>query len=388
MKILYISRAELPSTTSNSLSIIRMCQALADTNHEVTLAFVAPNAVEDKDILAYYGIPGGFKLAANRSLWSGRLKKLSAGFRRYFVNPLVHRYQVKRARPHLVYSRLTLPELMLLPRQTPLLYEMHSPNYLGGPLPSKLLFLWVLKSFSRVKFVVTTAALQSLVREAFPLFETVRAPLSADSPLTQIEQSETPNPLRSCSNPKCLGSAGYTGFVDTSDLRGIGTILELAERLPNICFHIVGGGNDESVEFWKAMAERKGISRNTHFYGRQNPSAVPRFLIHLDVLLSPLRFRTTKVAPFGRNASPLKIPQYLAYGKAIVASDVPAHREYLTDELNAYLVGEQDYDSWCRRLMLLMANPDKRQMMGRANELLFHSRFTHRQRVESILEGF
>ena len=265
MKILYISRAVMPSTTSNSLSIIRMAQALADANHEVILTHIAPESAEDSEIHAYYGTTGGFQLVAHRLFSSSYLSALAKTIQRYLVSPIVNRRRVKREKPDLVYSRLTLPELVLLPRTTHLVYEMHSPNYLGGFGITRRFFVRTLRSFRQLKFVVTTRALEALVKEAFPSSEIVRAPLSADLPLSRTEQAALTNPLRQCGRLGCIGDVGYTGFVDTSDLRGIGTILELAELMPDVCFHIVGGGSEEAVAFWNSTAERKSVTLNTHF---------------------------------------------------------------------------------------------------------------------------
>lgn len=362
-----------------------MAQALADSKHDVVLSYIAPASAKVTEIHSYYGTSGGFELVANRLPSIGNLLTFAKIIQRYIVSPIVNLRQVRRKKPDLVYSRLTLPELVLLPRITPLIYEMHSPNYLGGFWVARRFFLWVLSSFRQVTFVVTTEALEALVREAFPLSEIVTAPLSADLPASGAERATLPNPLRQCGNRGCLGNVGYTGFVDNSDLRGIGTILELAELMPDVCFHIVGGGNEEAVAFWKSEAERKNLTLNTHFYGRQNPARVPSFLIHLGVVLSPLKFRPTKSAPFGKNASPLKIPQYLAYGKAIVASDIPAHREYLVHEKNAFLVGETDLDAWCLSIRLLLENPEARSKMGETNERLYRKKYSHQKRVELIV---
>ena len=41
MKIAYISKSFIPSRTANSIHVMKMCSALAENGHEVTL--LAPN---------------------------------------------------------------------------------------------------------------------------------------------------------------------------------------------------------------------------------------------------------------------------------------------------------------------------------------------------------
>lgn len=57
---------------------------------------------------------------------------------------------------------------------------------------------------------------------------------------------------------------------------------------------------------------------NLHFLGLRPQSEVPAYLAHADVCLVPF-----KVSPLIRAVSPLKVFEYLAMGKPVVASDMP-----------------------------------------------------------------
>ena len=61
MKILYISGANFPSEVSHTLSKMRMCQALTDAGHDVTLSAFGKSEFES-NIIEYYGLKGGFSL--------------------------------------------------------------------------------------------------------------------------------------------------------------------------------------------------------------------------------------------------------------------------------------------------------------------------------------
>ena len=63
MKILYISKSIIPSRSANSIHVMKMCQALADNGHEVTL--LAPDLKYQyekniNDIYNYYGVRKNF----------------------------------------------------------------------------------------------------------------------------------------------------------------------------------------------------------------------------------------------------------------------------------------------------------------------------------------
>lgn len=58
--------------------------------------------------------------------------------------------------------------------------------------------------------------------------------------------------------------------------------------------------------------------RNVHFLGLRPQAEVPAYLAHADVCLIPF-----KLDPLTRAVSPLKVYEYLAMGKPVVASDLP-----------------------------------------------------------------
>jgi len=377
MKILYVSRAFFPSKSSNSLSIIRMAQAFHDQGHEVLLVGSLAESASTEEIFSFYGLRGGFTLVC-QTLFSKPISGLArSAIHRYLVSPFQNRKICVVFEPDLLYSRLTFSELALMPTRRHLIYEMHSPGLLAS---SRLL----LRRFDVDAVVVTTQNLASYVRSALPNRRVIVAPLSAERPISKDALAQSTIQLKECGTDSCIGQVGYTGFLDTGRLRGIDRIILIAAECPEACFHIVGGDVD-TVAHWLKFNQRVNPNQNVHFYGRQNPMDVPHFLHRFDVVLSPLRYQSNKSTPFGKNASPLKIPQYLAYGKAIVASDIPSHREYLEDETTAILVPEGGVGEWVKSIRRILGDAAKRGAMQRAGLKLYEDRYTPEHRVRTIL---
>ncbi len=86
-----------------------------------------------------------------------------------------------------------------------------------------------------------------------------------------------------------------------------------------------------------------------------------------DVLIAPYQEKVCVHGGGGDVAtwmSPLKIFEYMAAGRPIVASDLPVLREILEDGRNALLVSPGDVDAWCIALNKLRNHPDIAQSMG------------------------
>lgn len=383
MKILYLSKAILPSEISNSLSIMRMCQGFADRGHEVVLTGVAPST-NRPDPITYYGLRGGFKVfrypfnrvVDNRITRRLQLPGLMLAWKTRHLPATIN--------PDLVYSRLTLVELVLVPRNMPIVYEMHSLGYLGKSFLQNFLFrlLVQLKNFRRI--IVTTNTLADILKKELPDIEVVVARLSAEPPV-----SVDPDKIETFRKNQLQGHgfkhhAGYTGYLDTVGLRGTEIICKTAAQMPDTAFHIVGGASD-IVAHWKKYASNYKHHDNIFFYGYRNPAEMPLFLNCFNVVLSPLQFRPSNCAPAGQGMSPLKIPQYMGYAKAIVASDIPAHREILKHNETALLVPADGVSEWVEAITFFLENPEKRAEMGQKARQHYKSEFTPQIRVKRIL---
>ena len=385
MKILYISGSKFPSEVSHTLSKMRMCQAFADAGHDVVLLGVGSEQ-HQADLIQYYGLRGGFHVR----LWKPTfpcdfLRRYPKGLRKLAFALHVKRL-LRKLKPDLVYSRLTTTELLFVPRTVPIIFEMHSLGPLGKSRRQRwwFRFLFARKRIDRI--VVTTSVLADLLNEHLPGIKTTVARLSAEPPVTIPAEEQTAFNQQHNKAEGFTSHVGYTGYLDTVGLRGSDIICRVAAQMPGVAFHIVGG-EASTVEHWQGFARGHNVHGNIFFYGHRNPAEIPRFLRSFDVVLAPLQYRPSARAPIGANMSPLKLPQYMAYRRAIVASDLAAHREILTHGETALLVTSDDVDAWVAAVRRLLDDPEERARLG-ANAYREYLRdFTPSGRIKKILEG-
>ena len=112
--------------------------------------------------------------------------------------------------------------------------------------------------------------------------------------------------------------------------QGLSTLLGAAGRVlqavPNAVFVLVGGDHD-AVEALRRDARRLGLNGAVRLVERRPRTEIPAYLAMAELLVSP--------RIYGDNL-PLKVFDYLAAGRPIVATDLPAHRALL-DETRAVL---------------------------------------------------
>jgi glycosyltransferase involved in cell wall biosynthesis len=85
--------------------------------------------------------------------------------------------------------------------------------------------------------------------------------------------------------------------------------------------------------------------------------------------------------------SPLKLFEYMSWGKPILCSDLPVLREVIEDGRNGLLLPPDDPTAWAAALCRLMDNPDEGERLGNKARADFLARHTWRQRANRVLDG-
>lgn len=140
--------------------------------------------------------------------------------------------------------------------------------------------------------------------------------------------------------PKNRRIASYVGKFHTNGMeKGIPEIIQAAAALgeshPELDFYFVGGPLDRMPQYERYIKMCGADQSRFHFHEKKPILEVPLWLKASDVLLMP----HPKTEFYSFYVSPLKMFEYMASKRPIVASRLPAIEEILTDKQNA-LIGE------------------------------------------------
>lgn len=112
----------------------------------------------------------------------------------------------------------------------------------------------------------------------------------------------------------------YTGNLYA--WKGVDTLVDAAVLVPEVLVYIVGGSDADRVQLMK----RAKNSNNVHFVGRVSHEEIPLWQSAADVLVLP---NTATEEISAHHTSPMKLFEYMASQRPIVASDLPSIREIL-----------------------------------------------------------
>lgn len=155
---------------------------------------------------------------------------------------------------------------------------------------------------------------------------------------------------------------GFVGFVRA--WHGVGWALDALTSLPDNT-HLLVVGDGPGLPALEARAAELGITGRVHFAGRVPHRHIPAHIELFDIAL-----QTAAVA----YASPLKLFEYMAHSRAIIAPDQPNIREILEDGINAILFEAENETSFRAALTRLCTDESLRRNVGRQARLTVEER--------------
>jgi glycosyltransferase involved in cell wall biosynthesis len=137
-------------------------------------------------------------------------------------------------------------------------------------------------------------------------------------------------------------------------LRGLRHLLVALGRSDFHCFVVGSGGAWAKM---KELSAELGLTEQLTFTGWVAPERVKHFISAADICIAP-----EPSNPYNDRCTVIKIAEYMALGKPVVAFDLPEHR--VTAQTAAVYVTPNDELELARQLALLMDDPARRQAMG------------------------
>jgi glycosyltransferase involved in cell wall biosynthesis len=185
--------------------------------------------------------------------------------------------------------------------------------------------------------------------------------------------------------PSCPAPPGTftVGFVGTlKPWHGLATLVEafalFQERAADSRLLFVGDGPER--ERLVADLARRGLRQKVHFVGAVAASEVPGFLASMDVAAAPYPMLSHFYF------SPLKVYEYLAAARPVVASRIGQLAELIQHERNGLLVPPGDPPALAAALERLWRQPDLRQRLGQAGRAMVLRSHTWEMVARRILD--
>ncbi len=327
-RLFLLFHGRFPSEKAAALFAAKSAEAFANRGLEVTLLVPDRKGVDKSNPYAFYSVERNFKIEYLKTVDLFNSKKL--GFLAFWASFIAFSFSVSSylkkngSKDDIIYSNETLPLYFASFTHPNCFYEMHDfPE-------SKTGFFG--KFLSRMKWILVHNNWK--LNEAKKLFPTIPNEKYIYEPNAvdvrafdfRIIKEEARAKL---SIPTRKKIAVYTGHLYS--WKGVDTLALAAALLPDDFLVVFVGGTDSDVKKFK---DKYGSNSKILITGFRPHEEIPLWQKAADVLVLP---NTAKEKISAYYTSPMKLYEYMASSRPIVASDIPSIRE-IVDEGSAMLV--------------------------------------------------
>lgn len=380
MKLLYITNLRLPTDKAHGVQIMKSCEAFAQFA-ELELIVPRLKPLSEKDPFSYYGVRRDFTikkvpvfeiLALTKWVWGwvGYIQSLS-----FSTSAILYLFLKNRLHDHntILYSRdyMTLFILALFgAHPVAEIHDYRSKN-------PKRRINYMLKGCRRI--IVNSEGTLKALRDHYPnnlQLKTAQV-VSNGVDFSYFDIKETKEIARQklgiISNKKILG---YLGRLETVGReKGIAEIIRSFLATNEDAILYVVGGPNHLVEKYRQEFDS---SDKIVFCGHVDYALAPLYLRSFDAVIIPV--------PEGKHAqttSPIKLFEYLASGKVIIAPRIPSIVQYLNSN-NSILFDPNNTEALSEKIKVAINNKELSDKLSQQS-LLDAKNYSWQSRAKLIL---
>lgn len=347
-KLLYLSNLRLPTEKAYGIQIAKMCEAFVSEGLSVTLVYPFRKNNIKENIFSYYSVKENFKIKkiwVPDFYWPRKLDGVAVGIKS-FISAVILSFYALFVKADIIYSRDEMPLYFLSFFKSNLVFEAHR-------FSSKRKFFYRRFNKKGVKIVAISKAIKTdLVSLGYDPDKILIAHDGVDLEEFNIDISKE-EARKKVGLPLDRRIVMYTGHL--FKWKGADVLLEVARFAGNIrigqsLFVFVGGMEYDIKKF----REKSKGAENVLILGHRSHKEIPIFLKAADILVLP---NSSKEEISSKYTSPLKLFEYMASGRPILASDILSIRAVLDDN-NSYLFKADDPESMAKVLGLAIKNEE------------------------------
>jgi len=367
MDITYIATGRIPTQRAFGYATMKLCEAFAAEGNKITLLLPDRRNDLNADPFKYYTIKQNFTIQRLESTdyLDGARKKIPYAYwldAFSFIRALRKNKISQKA--GIFYTRDYLL-LLALPKGRVVL-ELHS-------IPERsLLFTFCIRRAQKI-VTISHGIETRLLKLGIPKSIITVAPDAVD--LNAFANMPSKEEARKKLNlPLNEKIALYSGHF--YEWKGAEVFAETARHMPGVSCVLVGGVDEE----YQRLKDAYDGTNNVTILPFQPRELVPVYLAAADVLVLPNRSISDISAKY---TSPLKLFEYMAAGRPIVASDLSSIREVL-DENTAVLVKPDDPKALAEGIQKLLSDQAlAKKLADEAHQKV--QNFTWAKRAQTIL---
>ena len=370
MKLYYIVNARIPTEKAHGYQICKMCEEFARLVDEVELIVPNRDNYIKEDTFSFYGVKNNFYIQFLKGLKNVKVKgKFSSRLQTtmFFFSLLL----LKIEKGSVVFTRNAEIAWLFKKRGFKVLFEAHD---------------WPERKRSLYKFFIcnidwiicnSQGTGKAHIENGFSNIVVARNGVDISKFDVDVDLKQMKKEFKLSEDKKIVMYIGHL-----YKWKGVETIFDAAQKMKdngNIQFVLIGGTKKDILKYKKFVSE--GGLTNVTILGYRKKELMPKFLKCADALLLPNAPVSTESLEF---TSPIKMFEYMASKRPIIASDLPSIKEVLNEE-NAVLFEAGNCDDLADKIDGLLRDVERqKRVAGKAFKDVLE--FTWDKRAKKIIE--
>ena len=194
--------------------------------------------------------------------------------------------------------------------------------------------------------------------------------------------SASPLPSRADRIPTLL----YIGTL--ADWQGLEVVVRALPKILEqraVRLHIVGRGRSRQRKFLAKQIRKLGVEESVIVQPAVPHHEIPALIASADICVAPLGFNDRNVT---QGACPIKVLEYMAGGRPLLASNLPIVRELAREDVDALLFSPNDPDDFAKQALTLLDDLDLSKRLADSASERALTKFTWHESQKKLLKVY
>jgi len=194
--------------------------------------------------------------------------------------------------------------------------------------------------------------------------------------------SRSPLPPREGRVPTLL----YIGTL--ADWQGLEVVIRALPRIleeQTVRLRMVGRGRSRQRKLLMKQIRKLGVEDSVTLQPAVPHHEVPALIVESDICIAPLGLNDRNVT---QGACPIKVLEYMASSRPLIASNLPIVRELVREDVDALLFSPNDPDDLARKVLLLLNDFELSERLSVSATERALTKFTWQQAQKKLIKVY
>jgi len=194
--------------------------------------------------------------------------------------------------------------------------------------------------------------------------------------------SPSPLPSREGRIPVIL----YIGTL--ADWQGLDLVIKALPKIleqKDVQLQIIGRGRSRQRKTLSKQVRKMGLEGSVSIQPPVPHHEIPSLIAKADICVSPLGLNDRNVT---QGACPIKVLEYMAASRPLVATNIPIVRELVREEVDALLFSPNDPDDLARQVLILLNDVELSKRLAESAAERVLTKFTWHESQKKLLKVY